>query len=88
MYGLRGADAGEDPDRWIAQRLREIDYDLAHPEAQLLADHLQPFAVGTLVNMKQSNELLGTCEKLIRCELPSPPESWHSESQRLIIVSV
>ena len=95
MYGLGGADVGEDPaahvpeaDRWIAQRLREIDYDLAHPEAQLLADHLQSVGVGTLVNMRKSNELLSTCEKLIPCKLPSPPESWNNESQRLIVVSV
>ncbi len=95
MHGLPGADVGEGPaarareaDKWIAQRLRETDYDLAHPEAQLLADHLQSVGVGTLVNMKRSNELLGACEKLIMCKLPSPPESWHNESQRLIVVSV
>jgi hypothetical protein len=88
MYGLRGPDVGENPDRWMAQRLREIDYDLAHPEVQILADHLEAFAVGTLVNMKKSNELLGACKKLIMCELPPPPESWNCESQRLIVVSV
>ncbi|MGH3777031.1 MAG: helix-turn-helix domain-containing protein [Pseudonocardiaceae bacterium] len=95
MYSPRGTDAGEDPaarvrdaDRWIAQRLREIDYDLAHPEAQLLADHLQSVGVGTLVNMKRANELLAACEKLIPCKLPSPPESWHNESQRLIVITV
>lgn len=95
MHGLPGADIGEDPaahlrkaDRWIAQRLREIDYDLTHPETQLLADHLQSVGVGTLVNMQRSDELLGACEKLIMCRLPSPPDSWHIESQRLIVVSV
>jgi hypothetical protein len=61
---------------------------LTHPDAQLLADQLQSVGVGTLVNMKKSNELLGACEKLIPCKLPSPPESWHNESQRLIVTSV
>lgn len=75
-------------DKWIAQRLREIHYDLAHPEAQILADHLQPTGVGTLVNMKESNTLLSRCEKLVMCKLPLPPESWHNESQRLIEVAV
>ncbi|MGH3846136.1 MAG: helix-turn-helix domain-containing protein [Pseudonocardiaceae bacterium] len=94
-HGLPEIDIGEDPeartreaDSWMAQRLREIDYDLTHPEAQLLADHLQSLGVGTLVNLKRSNKLLNACEKLIIRKLPPPPKSWHDESQRLIVVSV
>jgi len=91
MLGLHGV--GEDPpararDKWIAQRLREIDYDLSHPEAQLLADQLQSLAFGTLDHMRKANKLLGACEKLITCTLPSPPKSWYNESERLIIIAV
>lgn len=78
----------QEADKWIAQRLREIDYDLTHPIAQLLADHLQMKGIGTLVNMKNSNKLLDACEKHVMCKLPPPPESWHGESQRLIVTAV
>lgn len=90
-----GAAADENPvtrerdaDKWIAQRLRDINYDLTHPEVQLLADHLQSLGEGTLVNMKKSNELLSSCENLVRCTLPPPPESWDRESQCLITITV
>lgn len=79
---------GREADEWIAERLREIDYDLAHPYAQLLADHLQTRAIGTFVNMKKSSQLLTACEKFIPCKLPTPPKSWDEESQRLIVISV
>lgn len=90
-----GAEVSEDPtarvreaDRWVAQQLREINYDLTHPYVQLLADHLQSRGVGTLVNMKNSNTLFSACQKLNMRGLPPPPESWRSESQRIILVAV
>lgn len=82
-----GARAHEADER-IAQRLREIDYDLAHPHAQQLADHLHALGVGTLVNMKRTNTLFQECRKLNIRGLPPPPDSWHNESQRLIVVAV
>lgn len=88
MHGAAGADRKRKADEWIAHRLREIDYDLTHPEVQLLADQLQAAGIGTLVNMRKSNKLLSRCEKLVMCKLPLPPESWHNESQRLIEVAV
>jgi Homeodomain-like domain len=94
ISGSPEAGYGDEPhssqkaDEWIAERLREIDYDLAHPYAQFLADHLQSRAIGTFVNMKKSNELLTACEKFIPCRLPSPPESWDRESENLIVISV
>jgi hypothetical protein len=75
-------------DKWIARRLREIDYDLNHPEARLLADRLQPLGIGTLTNMKRSNKLFWACKKLGLGGLPAPPDSWNRESQRLIVVAV
>lgn len=77
-----------DADEWIARRLREINYDLGHPDVQQLADHLEPLGVGTLVNLKTSGTLFQACRKLIPGVLPPPPASWHDEFQRIIVVTV
>ena len=91
MSANMGDDAvaqAREADKWIGQRLREINYDLSHPEAQLLANRLQSLGIGTLINMKKSNTLFQACMKLGLYGLPRPPESWNDESQRLIVVAV
>lgn len=85
--------AGEDrsrcaADRWIAQRLDEAGYDLAHEHAQLLADHLYSFGVGTLVNLNRSAALFAECRKLTHGALYPPPKSWVAESHRIIVATV
>ena len=43
--------------KWLAQRFTEIDYDLAHPEAQQLADHLYSLGVGTLIKLNRGKSI-------------------------------
>jgi hypothetical protein len=75
-------------DEWISQRLREINYSLAHPEAQQLADHLESLGVGTLVGLNKTGRLLRECQKLTIGALPQFPKSWPSESHRIIVTAV
>ena len=75
-------------DRWISDRLRQIHYDLGHPEAQQLADHLQALGIGTLVTLKNEGRLFAKCRSLVPGALPEPPPAWREESQRVIMVAV
>jgi hypothetical protein len=75
-------------DKWIAKRLKEIDYDLSHPEAQQFADHLYSLGVGTLINLKKMGTLFAECRKLTPGGLPPAPPSWSEESQRVVVVTV
>ncbi|MBV9313367.1 MAG: hypothetical protein JO100_06365 [Pseudonocardia sp.] len=75
-------------DEWLAQRFKEIDYDLAHPEAQLLADHLQQLGIGTLVNMNKNQSIFRRCRSLTHGALPPPPDTWRTESNRVIIETI
>jgi hypothetical protein len=75
-------------DRWIADRLRQIRYDLGHPEAQQLADHLQNLGIGTLINLKNEGKLFSRSLSLAPGGLPETPEAWDRESTRVIVVAV
>ena len=75
-------------DRWIADRLRQISYDLGHPEAQQLADHLQDLGIGTLINLKKEGKLFTRSLSLAPGGLPEPPATWDRESTRVIVVAV
>jgi hypothetical protein len=75
-------------DEWIGQRLKELDYDLGHPECQQLADHLYALGVGTLINLKHAGTIFHKCVELGMRGLPPPPGSWDAEAQRVIIVAV
>ena len=69
-------DRTREADRWIADRLRQIGYDLGHPEAQQLVDHLQNLGIGTLVNLKKDGTLFAKCRSLVPGGLPEPPAAW------------
>ena len=75
-------------DKWIADRLRQTNYDLGHPQAQQLADHLQHLGIGTLITLKNQGSLFTKCRSLTNGVMPDPPPSWNTESQRVIVVAV
>ena len=75
-------------DEWMGRRLKELDYDLGHPECQQLADQLYSLGVGTLINLKHAGTIFHKCVELGMRGLPPPPGSWNSEAHRVIIVAV
>jgi Sigma-70, region 4 len=82
------ADNSRLADEWLGCRLKEINYDLGHPECQQLADHLCALGVGTLVNLMKAGRLFKKCAELGIRGLPVPPASWNVESDRVIVVAV
>ena len=72
----------------IAQRIRDVNYDLRHHRCQLLAKQLTSLGAGTLTNLWTKGMLFSKCKELGLRGLPEPPATWPDEAQLLILETV
>lgn len=83
-----GCQSPSESDILIAQRIREVNYDLQHHLCQVLAKQLTSLGAGTLTKLWTKGELFSKCDDLGIRGLPEPPASWPIEARLLLLETV